>query len=285
MSAHSRDWCSPDAWAGWWRDVALSLVRISKSGLADVCSRRPITAFAVSRLSQHELLRRRSEPIQLIRCLSKQVFSMIAKPLVLLASALLPCAIHTQSLSEKTEVVTLCALRKNPERWDHKLIRVTAYVTHGYEESEIVDPACGDSRDGSEVWMEYGGQIGSGTMYFGSASPRHREKDLVVEAVSLPLLNDAKFKTLDGMLQSMPHSQGVVVVAATVEGGFFSGKAHKQGESQTFGGFGHFGCCSLFVIEKVDSVAERPLDAKEKERFAEAFHLPPPLPPAPSKRR
>ena len=210
---------------------------------------------------------------------------MIAKPLILLASALLPCAIHAQSSSEKPEVVTLCALRNNPERWDHKLIRVAAYVTHGYEESSIVDPACGDYRDGSEVWMEYGGQIGSDTMYFGPASLRHREKDLIVEGVSLPLLNDATFKKLDGMLQSMSHSRGVVVVAATVEGSFFSGRPHKQGERETFGGFGHFGCCSLFVVEKVDSVAERPLDAKEKERFAEAFHLPPPLPPVPSDRR
>ena len=103
--------------------------------------------------------------------------------------------------------------------------------------------------------------------------------------MSLPLLNDAQFQKLDGMLQSMPHSRGVVVVATTVEGHFFSGTARKEGDTVTFGGFGHFGCCSLFVIERVNSVAEWPLSGKQKERFAQAFHLPPPLPPAPSKHR
>ena len=210
---------------------------------------------------------------------------MLAKPLILLTSAFLAYSVHAQSIREKPEVVTVCALRKNPERWDHKLIRVTAYATHGYEESSIVDPACGDYRDGSEIWMEYGGQVDSDTMYFGPVSPRHREKDLVVQGRSLPLLNDAQFQKLDEMLQSTHHSRGVVVVAATVEGHFFSGKARKEGETVTFGGFGHFGCCSLFVIEKVDSVAEHSLNAKEKEHFAEAFHLPPPLPPGPSKHR
>lgn len=208
---------------------------------------------------------------------------MFAKPLILIASALLGYSVHAQSLPEKPEVVTLCALRKNPEHWDRKFVRVTAYATHGYEESSIVDPACGDYRDGSEIWMEYGGQVGSDTMYFGPVSPRHRKRDLIVQGMSIPLLNDAQFQKLDGMLQSRPHSQGVVVVATTVEGHFFSGTAPKQGGTVTFGGFGHFGCCSLFVIEKVDSVAELPLDTKQKERFAEAFHLPPPpLPSAPS---
>ena len=217
-----------------------------------------------------------------MRCLLQQVLTMLAKPLVLFASVFLACTMHAQSQSEKLEDATLCALRKSPELWNHKFVRVTAYVTHGYEESSVVDPACGDYRDGSEVWMEYGGQVGSGTMYFGPNSPRHREKELVVEGQSLPLTEDAQFRKLDGFLQS---SRGVVVVPATVQGHFFSGKPRKEGETTTFGGFGHFGCCSLFVIEEVVSVAERPLSATEEERFAEAFHLPPPAPISPSKHR
>ena len=122
-------------------------------------------------------------------------------------------------------------------------------------------------------------------MYFGPVSPRQREKDLVVEGMSLPLLHDDKFKKLDGMLQSRVNSRGVIVVAATVEGHFFSGKPHREGKTVTFGGFGHFGCCSLLVIQKVTSVAQSPLSAKEEERFGEAFHLPLPLPPATGKHR
>ena len=98
---------------------------------------------------------------------------MLAKPLILIASASLAYSVHAQSLSEKPEVVTVCALRKDPGRWDHKFVRVAGYATHGYEESSIVDPACGDYRDGSDIWMEYGGQVGSDTMYFGPVRPRH----------------------------------------------------------------------------------------------------------------
>ena len=161
---------------------------------------------------------------------------MLGKPLILFASASLACALHTQSLSEKPEAVTFCALRRTPDLWDHKFISVTGCLTHGYEESSIVDPGCGDYHDDSEIWMEYGGQIGSDTMYFGPASPRHRENDLIVQGVSLPLLNDAQFRKLDGILQSKPHSRGVVVVHATVEGHFFSGTARKEGINVTFGG-------------------------------------------------
>ena len=133
--------------------------------------------------------------------------------------------------------------------------------------------------------MEYGGRIGSSTMYFGRVRPRHRKNDLVVEGMSLPLLDDARFKKLDGILQSKLHSRGVVVVAASVEGHFFTGKPHREGKIATFEGFGHFGCCSLFVMEKVDHVAARPLNAAEEERFTEAFHMPPPLPPAAGQHR
>jgi len=216
---------------------------------------------------------------------------MLGKLLMWIVSASLACVMHAQSQSNepeavtKPEAVTFCALRKNPKVWDHKFIRVTGYVTHGYEESSIVDPACGDYRDGSEVWMEYGGRIGSETMYFGPISPRNRENNLVVEGISLSLLNDAQLQKLDGMLQSMQYSRGVVVVRATVEGHFFSGRPSKDGNNTTFGGFGHFACCTLFVIEKVDSVSDAPLDEEEKKHFAEAFHLPPPLPPAPRKHR
>ena len=210
---------------------------------------------------------------------------MLLRRTMLLASIfLLQCATGGQASPEQWMDTTVCALRRNPQQWNHKLIRVTGYVTHGYEESSLVDPACGDYSDGSLIWMEYGGQVGSGTMYFGPVSPRHRETDLVVEGLSNPLVEDEKFQKLDKMLQSRPNSRSVVVVPVTLQGRFFSGKKSKKERGSAFGGFGHFGCCSLFVIEKVNSVAESPLNAQEEERFAEAFHLPPPPPPAPYRR-
>lgn len=203
--------------------------------------------------------------------------------LTILVLALLGFPLYGRAQDNKPTETTVCELRKNAGAWDQKSVLVKAYVTHGFEESSLVDPACGGFEDGSDIWMEYGGRVGSGTMYFGPVSPRNRTQDLVVQGVTTRLVEDSAFSSLDSILQSGAHSHGIVVFAATVQGRFFAGKEDKK--SSTFRGFGHFGCCSLFVLEKVEEVAQQPLTEAEKEKFAEVFHMVPPPPPPPVHRR
>ncbi len=184
-----------------------------------------------------------------------------------------------QHRSEVPSDTSICALRANPKSWNQRLVRVSGYATHGYEESSFVDPNCGGYNNGREIWMEYGGLVGTDTMYFGArASSRVRKKDLTVEGFQIPLRSDESFRRLDAILQSRPHERGVVVVGATVEGRFFAGKEPSSNDALSLGGYGHFGCCSLLAIQSVQEVANKPLGSLEMKRFSEAFPPPPPLP-------
>jgi hypothetical protein len=65
------------------------------------------------------------------------------------------------------------------------------------------------------------------------------------------LVSDQRFSQFDKLIQRGPDS----MVRATLLGRFFSGELMTRGNSKPFwGGYGHMGCCSLFVIQQVVSV-------------------------------
>lgn len=83
-------------------------------------------------------------------------------------------------------------------------------------------------------------------------SERSRPDDLVVENVHIPLVNDQQFKQFDGLFQSKPNS----IVHATMVGRYFSGTKQKWANgTEHWGGYGHMGMASLFVIQRVISFA------------------------------
>lgn len=165
--------------------------------------------------------------------------------LVFLACCLLPAA-----QAQEPEKVTLCQLKSDPAAFNHKLVEVTAFASHGFEDFTFLDPECAAWPG---VWLEYGGKISSGTMYCCGVGPeRTRRKQLAVEGVSVPLVVDASFQEFDRLVQRQPDS----IVHATLMGRFFSGRqTHLRGGARlAWGGYGHLGCCSLLAIEQIVSV-------------------------------
>lgn len=146
---------------------------------------------------------------------------------------------------EETQKVSACQLADNPAAYNHKLIEVTGFVSHGFEDFGLFDPTCASFP---YVWLEYGGKAKSGTMYCcGVTADRSRLRDLVVEGIRVPLVKNKEFEEFDNLIHLSPSS----VVHATVVGRFFSGKETKG----AFGrGYGHMGCCSLLAIQQVISV-------------------------------
>jgi hypothetical protein len=69
--------------------------------------------------------------------------------------------------------VTFCELSKEPVAYNHQLVRVTAFVTHGFEDFALADPSC--HTQGFSVCM-YGGNAQSNTMYCCPEKP-HRKPD------------------------------------------------------------------------------------------------------------
>lgn len=149
---------------------------------------------------------------------------------------------------QETEKVTPCQLKDDPAAYNHKLIEVTGFVSHGFEDFGIFDPTC---PSWPYVWLEYGGTAKSGTMYCcGVTADRSRPKQLEVENLSIPLLDDEKFREFDRLLQRLPDS----LVHATIVGRFFSGRKGDNPKGGFWGGYGHMGCCSLLAIQQVVSV-------------------------------
>src|SRR5436305_14399064 len=75
---------------------------------------------------------------------------------MLLAVALLRCGPAATD-------VTLCDLLKDPGRYNHRLVQVTGFVSHGFEDFTLFDPRCPSEE--ASIWLECGGTVASGTFY------------------------------------------------------------------------------------------------------------------------
>lgn len=157
---------------------------------------------------------------------------------------------QTPEVSVKT---TVCQLLRDRKAWDHKLVEVSGFASHGFEDSSFSDPECPDRYGG--LWMEYGGELTTGTVSTAGNSNRTRPEPVVVEGISVPVVDDAIFHRFDEFLhQDMRMGTSV---HATVVARFFAGRIQHYPAGDLWGGYGHMGCCSLFVIQQVLSVDDQ----------------------------
>jgi hypothetical protein len=145
--------------------------------------------------------------------------------------------------------VTVCALKKDPAAFNHKLVKLTGFVSHGFEDFGVYDPQC---ADWPQIWLEYGGSKGSDTMYCCGISPKEsRPSDVSVEGIEIPLVNDDQFQRFNQTIEKEYDS----TTRVTIIGRFFSGKlvTYPSGRAH-WSGYRHMGCCSLLAIQQVLSV-------------------------------
>lgn len=90
--------------------------------------------------------------------------------------------------------VTICELKKNPGAFNHKLVKLTGFVSHGFEDFGVYDPEC---ANWPQIWLEYGGSRNSDTMYCCGITPKQqRPSDLTVEGIKIPLVSDDQFQQI-----------------------------------------------------------------------------------------
>lgn len=177
-----------------------------------------------------------SETIMLLVTLTARLSLLLA--LALTATSVAHC--------QYPDKATPCQLKSDPGSYNHKLVEVTGFVSHGFEDFTLFDPTCPSWPD---VWLEYGGRVASGTMYCcGATDSRVRPQELKVEKIAIPLADNEPFRTFDKLVQRGPDS----VLHATIVGRFFAGSDVTPGNSLR--GYGHMGCCSLLAIQQVLSV-------------------------------
>ena len=150
--------------------------------------------------------------------------------------------------NRKFEKVTVCQIKNDPAKYNHKLLEVEALISFSFENFTLDELNC-DSEQG--IWLEYGGVSSSGTIICCNVvAKRSRTEPLIVEKIPVPLVADAKFRELDNYLQKSSDTN----VKATIRGRFFAGKKSKSASGgEGWYGYGHFGSFSLFAIEQVVS--------------------------------
>lgn len=139
---------------------------------------------------------------------------------------------------------TVCRLRSSPAEFDHRQIRVNAYLSFGFEEAGMHDPSCPEgsstngqssSRDARPFWVEFANEAEDRVKGF------------------LPLVEDATLQ----QYKEVSNRRGDQMPRAVLIGTFYAVKPDENSEpgkvSLTLG-YGHMGCCHLFVVSQVESV-------------------------------
>jgi hypothetical protein len=140
---------------------------------------------------------------------------------------------------------TVCRLRSSPAEFDHKQIRVTAYLSLGFEEAGMHDPSClensstsgqSSNRDERDFWVE-----------FANEAEHEGVKGF------LPLVKDEKFQQFNDVFNQRDGQMPRAVLIGT----FYAAKppqSSEPGQISFVSGYGHMGCCHLFVVSQVESV-------------------------------
>lgn len=166
--------------------------------------------------------------------------------------------------------VSLCEIKAHPEKFLHRLVEFTATASHGFEDSMVEDRRCSWPDHGAGVWMEYGGKRSTATMYCCGVSPKPDRKDtLVVDGVSMDLVDDEIFRAFDKRLHPQhPKKRSSDTVRATLRGRIFARYEGTDGTQQDpeWRGYGHMGCCMLFVVTQVVSIDSPPGLGTESKR-------------------
>lgn len=165
---------------------------------------------------------------------------------------------HSQSTPREIPIrTTLCEIKAHPENFQHKLVEFRAIASHGFEDSMVEDAACPWAKNRNPgVWMEFGGTHSTDTMYCCGFSPKpNRPANLRVDGIEVPLIDDSLFEEFDKELHVYHAPKRSVRVDAELRGRIFASREEINGHKY-WGGYGHMGCCMLFVVTQVLGIGQ-----------------------------
>ena len=97
----------------------------------------------------------------------------------------------------------------------------------------------------------------------GSAGERDEKEEsedgpatLRVDGIDVPLVDDDLFRQFDNALHANPKPRKSATVDAVLRGRIFATRVKFANIPEHWGGYGHMGCCMLFVVTQVMSVGQ-----------------------------
>jgi hypothetical protein len=181
-----------------------------------------------------------------------------APALLILLFVILLCApIPVEAQASQADDVSVCDLAKHPKSFDGKIIRVRGTLNANFEDSSLATTDC-DTQQG--IWLAFGGDVPSVVASTVNDDFRTPDIDLKVAGVSYGIKKDESFRRLYALLAiRRPGDKPAYRVTATLTGVFLAGQelSHSNGTGYV-GGYGHLGCCALFIITQVSDVDSFP---------------------------
>jgi len=166
----------------------------------------------------------------------------------MLPACLFPASLFAQAATPHPQTVSLCDLLKDPKAFSGKNIQIRGAIISEFEIFNIDDDSCGRSnRPG--IWLMFGGDVDCPTPSTWNDVNRPKGKNVEFNGVEYPLVKDKNFSKFHDAITLRHDKKSVYRITASLEGTFFAGDS-----GNTLPGYGHVGCCYLFIIHKISQV-------------------------------
>jgi len=153
-----------------------------------------------------------------------------------------------QEPAPTARVVTLCELLKVPQSYDGMNLQIRGVVSSEFEVFTIYEPAC-QAPSIPGIWLMFGGDVNCPTPSTWNDVGRPKGKNVKFKGAEYSLVKDDVFHEFYKGVTTRKQRKAMYSVTATLEGTFFSGDIMKNGLGLP--GYGHLGCCHLFIIHPV----------------------------------
>jgi hypothetical protein len=189
----------------------------------------------------------------------------------LLVGLALPTVVSAQSPSPAAPVsVALCDLLKNPKTYDGRRIEIRGKISLDMEDFTIYDPSC---NTWPGLWLMFGGDVSTPTKSTVNDNDRRPGQNIKVNGIEYELLKDANEKEF---LRVITAGRGkkqkpLYRVTVTLIGTFLAGRSKEESKAKgmpDFPGYGHMGCCHLFIIQQVSAIETKPRENGPDEKYS-----------------
>ena len=168
--------------------------------------------------------------------------------LFLLAFCVLPASAFGQTALPQPQVVSLCDLLKDPKAFSGKNLQIRGTVISEFEVFTVDVGSCA-LANAPGIWLMFGGDVDCPTPSTWNDVYRPKGKNVRFDGVEYSLVKDDNFSKFYRAIAWQRNKKTVYQVTATLEGAFFAGDTEKP-----LAGYGHLGCCHLFIIHRISQV-------------------------------
>jgi len=164
---------------------------------------------------------------------------------------------NAQTASLLPQTVSLCEVFKNLKAYSGKKLQVRANVISEFESFTFHDPSCSGERDPG-VWLMFGGDVDCPTPSTWNDVYRPKAKNVKFDGVEYALVKDQSFRNFYNLVTKKPDKKHLYEITATLEGTFIAGEVGTDsGGRLLMPGYGHLGCCHLFIIHQISQVESK----------------------------